>query len=56
MDDARLMQLLGAAAEAIEEALMSLSPDDRERRGDGHDDQFELDVLADGAAVDVLVA
>lgn len=56
VDDARLMQLLGAAAEAIEEALMSLSPDDRERRGDGHDDQFELDVLADGAAVDVLVA
>ena len=56
MDDARLLRLLGVAAEAIEEALMLLSPSDRERRGDGHDDQFEFDVLADRTAVDVLVA
>lgn len=56
MDNPKLMRLLEAAADAIEEAVDSVPLAYRERRAPGHDDQFEVDVLADHAAVEVLLA
>lgn len=55
VDDDRLLAILEAASDAIENAVYGLSAADRRLRGDGHGDQFAFDVVADNAATAVLL-
>lgn len=50
-----VLKVLQQVAEAIRVSVSHLSADDRSRRGDRHEDQFMLDVVADEAAVPLLL-
>jgi myo-inositol-1(or 4)-monophosphatase len=56
VENSDLLVLLHAAADAVAEVVSACGADEREQRARGHDDQFAVDVLADRAAVEVLLA
>ena len=53
--DAHLVQLLRDAASGIRTAVESMSDTSRGRRADGHADQYEADVVADGVVTAMLL-
>lgn len=51
-----LVEVLVAATEAIADVIASTSIEERQLRSSGHDDQYKVDILADAAAIQILIA